>query len=316
MQYQKDREGFNRRDVILNRLHRNLVYKPALQLHRLWLRITRQIPVEGEVTKATMAKIPILLYHQITELNRKVDSGELAVPRARFAQQMDYLRRRRYHCLPLETVVRASMLGEKLPSRTFSITFDDGYRDSYEHAFPVLQRYHCTATIFLVTGRIGSWSNWEGQTGDRLLPLLSWVEIREMHQHGMQFGSHSHTHPFLDSLGYDQAAWEIGTSKQILEEGLGHPIGLFAFPYGRVTPALQRLVERCGYIGACGSTSLPDNRFNLWRVECCASDSLLHFIFKISRWWPWLTWLRKRTRLARSLRWTKDRLRSKVQGGV
>ena len=248
-----------------------------------------------------MNGVPILLYHRINDVSPDRDPLGLAVSPARFIEQMDYLHKRNYHCLSLGDIVEANLSGRRLPRRSVVITFDDGSLDIYEQVFPVFQHYNFTATVFLVADRTGGLTDWEGQAGDYAFPLLSWEEIREMARHGIQFGSHTRTHPRLGSLGAEQATWEICSSKQAIEEGLGGPVEFFAYPYARLTVELQRVVKQCGYLGAWGSTDLPETSFNLWRAELFAHDSLLSFRFKLSDWWRPFVKLKKQTRPVRHL---------------
>ena len=247
-----------------------------------------------------MRSVPILLYHRVDDVPPERDPLGLVVSPAQFAEQMDYLHKNNYHCLPLGTVVKVGMSGKRAPRRTFSITFDDGSKDLYDQALPALRRHGFTATVFLVVVRVGGETDWEGQSGDLAFPLLSWGEIREMERQNIQFGSHSRTHPRLGNADDEQVIWEACSSKQIIEEELGHPIELFAYPYEDFTATTLKLVEQCGYLGACGSSRLPESRFNLWRAEVFAHDSLSSFAFKMSRGWRLLTGFKRQARALRA----------------
>lgn len=190
--------------------------------------------------------IPLLMYHSLD------DSGSpISLAPARFAHQMAWLHARGYRALPLGAVVDLLRRGAPLPPRTVVLTFDDGFRNLYEAAFPLLARYGFAATIFLVADFCGATNGWPGQPAIiPRLPLLDWPQIREMARHGIEFGAHTATHPRLDRLPPAEAEREIVGAKARLEMALGAPITLFAYPYGWSDPPSAALVRRT-YRGAC-----------------------------------------------------------------
>jgi peptidoglycan/xylan/chitin deacetylase (PgdA/CDA1 family) len=247
-------------------------------------------------------KTPVFLYHQIADIGSDKDPYRLSVTPEQFDRQMAYLNLRAYHCLPLATMIKAQLTGDRLTRKTFAITFDDGYRDNFEVAMPILLRYKFTATIFLVADWIGQPTNWEGQSGDKAFPLMNWDEIREMQAQGFHFGSHTRTHPRLDELSPEQVEWELRSSKQILEEGLGRQVELLAYPYEGVNLQVQKIAEQVGYIGACGRPPLEENRFNIWRNQIHTTDTLGSFGYKASRLWHRYINFRYRSPITNALR--------------
>ena len=101
-------------------------------------------------------------------------------------------------------------------SKRFVLTFDDGYQDFYTDAFPLIRQCGFTATVFLATDRIRDTSvRVEGAD------YLTWKEVRELHSEGISFGSHSVTHADLRSLGPEQIDYELGYSKESIEQRIG-----------------------------------------------------------------------------------------------
>jgi peptidoglycan/xylan/chitin deacetylase (PgdA/CDA1 family) len=210
---------------------------------------------------------PILMYHSIDD-----SSSVLSISPALFEWQMRWISERGYRVLPLSQVVENIKTGIGFPNRSISITFDDGYETVFQNAFPILAKYGFSATIFLVAGYIGGVNNWPGQPANiPKWPLASWSQIREMDQYGIEYGSHSTNHPRLDLISIDDARQaEICNSKTIIEQELGHAIGLFAFPYGKYNPLVLAQVESA-YAGACstdlGLAGPSSNPYELERVE-------------------------------------------------
>lgn len=161
---------------------------------------------------------------------------------------MEKLHRNGYATVSLSDSAGLVRERKPFPERSFVLTFDDGYRSVYDEAFPVLAKYGMTATVFLTVGDTGNRG-----LHDRLTPLggrqmLSWVEIREMRDAGIDFGAHTITHPDLTSLDDTTMDYEIKRSKEIIEMNLGVPVSSFAYPYGLYD---ERCVEIAGRNFAC-----------------------------------------------------------------
>lgn len=254
-------------------------------------------------------KTPVFLYHQIADVDPAKDPYRLSVIPEQFDRQMAYLNQRAYHCLPLSAIIKAQMNGERLTRKSFAITFDDGYRDNFEVAMPIMLRYKFTATIFLVADWVGKPTNWEGQSGDKAADLMSWDEIREMQDQGFHFGSHTRTHPRLDQLSPEQVDWELRSSKEMLEDGLGREVEVLAYPYEAVNEQVQQITEKVGYLGACGRPPLEENRFNVWRNQVHTNDTLGSFGYKASRLWHHYVTFRYRSPVTNAMRGVRRQLR-------
>jgi peptidoglycan/xylan/chitin deacetylase (PgdA/CDA1 family) len=226
--------------------------------------------------------IPILMYHQVAEIPRKLDPFGLAVPPAKFDRQMGYLARNAYHCLTLPEAVRNLQKGERAPAKAFVLTFDDGYQDFHSTASPILEKFGFTATVFLVASRMGSRSNWWGQEGVHSGLLLSLTEVRDLAQRGYIMGSHTLSHPFLNLLDDPSAFEEIRNSRVFLQDQLNMQIDFFSYPFSQTDARIEGLVESAGYKAACAGDSGPWSAFHLWRVPCVRNDTTLSFALKVS----------------------------------
>lgn len=189
----------------------------------------------------------ILTYHSISEGN-----SPLEISPALFTEQMEWLKANA-HVAPLADVVRILSGSESFPPRTVALTFDDGFRDFFVAAAPVLLRLRLPATVFLPTSFIGKKNDWPGQPGwVTPQPLMEWPEIRKLAEQGIAFGSHSVTHPDLTKLSPAELASELERSKIEIESHTGQPPEFFCYPYGRLNPAVRAATKQF-YCGACST---------------------------------------------------------------
>lgn len=193
-------------------------------------------------------RTPVLLYHSVDTSGSVISIS----PRA-FRLQMDYLSGHGYRTLSLNDYVRNLKRGTQPPERSVVLTFDDGFKNNYTEALPILSAYGFTCTIFLATDFVGKTCTWERDSSIGGLPMLSWTEIREMEHFGMEFGSHGCSHAHLTQLSQDGIRRELLDSKSIMERELKKPIRFFCHPYGDASELTQQMVRDAGYAGAFGS---------------------------------------------------------------
>ena len=124
---------------------------------------------------------------------------------------------------------------KKPPERSLIITFDDGWKNQYRYAFPILKKYNFPATFFIVVN----------QTGGNL--FMNWQQLKELLNSGMEIGSHTISHPNLKKLTSSQLISEIENSKTILEKKLDCQIEVFAYPYGIFDSKIVETVHKAGY---------------------------------------------------------------------
>jgi peptidoglycan/xylan/chitin deacetylase (PgdA/CDA1 family) len=171
--------------------------------------------------------LPILMYHSVSneaETRARAYYRTLTTPAA-FAEQMKHLAERGYDAVPVSEAVSRLTRGVET-TKFVAITFDDGFSDFHRQAFPVLNRYGFTATMYLPTAYIGTRPlQFKGKD------CLTWSEIRELRKYGIEFGSHTVTHPQLSTLDSGAVAREVADSKHAIEDNLGEHIEGFAYPY-------------------------------------------------------------------------------------
>ncbi len=169
-------------------------------------------------------RVPILMYHYISAPPPGADRyrRDLSVPPDVFRAQMEYLKAQGYQTIALRDLVYALTRGTPLPPKPIVITFDDGYRDNYENAFPVLRELGFTGTFFVLTGPI-----------DQNNPIyMSWDQLREMRAAGMEIGVHSRDHVELRGRSYEYLVWQILGASQAVERQLGFRPEVFSYPSG------------------------------------------------------------------------------------
>jgi len=158
-----------------------------------------------------------------------------------------------------------------LPDKPVILTFDDGFVDFYNSAFPILQEFHFPATIYVVTDYIEGTSKWLKTVGEEDRRMLTWSQLSEVQRAGIECGTHSATHIHLDIAKPEIAHQEISRSKDTLEQKLGSPVHTMAYPYGHYTKTVCQMVIEAGYFAACAvrnaMSHTNDNLFSLARIS-------------------------------------------------
>ncbi|MCP4609840.1 MAG: polysaccharide deacetylase family protein [Planctomycetes bacterium] len=191
-------------------------------------------------------KIPILTYHSID------DSGSvISTSPTKFQSQMKYLHDKHFNIISLNEMVKCISERQTVPPKSVVITFDDGFKNFYSTAYPVLKEYGFTATVFLVPGYCGRNNQWDGQPKEiPVMDLLNWEEIREMADNSIDFGAHTMNHADLSRLLAEQAREEIVKSKHAIQKYLKKDVQLFAYPYGRLTDEVKDIIKN-NFSAAC-----------------------------------------------------------------
>lgn len=227
----------------------------------------------------------ILAYHRVG--GRTTSSIDL--PAAEFARQMACLRER-HTLISMDAV--ASMTtgaGARRSSDLVAVTFDDGTRDLYDHAFPILVKYRIPATVYLTTDYVETQRSFDfgayARSQDRPDPL-SWAQVREMVESGLvAAGAHTHTHQDLTRLAPEGVRREMAESCRLIEDRVGTSPQHFAYPWGRVTPSVRQTVGefvRTAVRGGSGKNPFGAlDLLALWRRPIQQSDVAWVFDLKL-----------------------------------
>ncbi|MCX5704978.1 MAG: polysaccharide deacetylase family protein [Candidatus Omnitrophica bacterium] len=182
--------------------------------------------------------VPILMYHSVNPVSDK-ERNRLIVSPEIFERQMRFLKEHHYNVVSLDSLIPILEEKKKIPPKTVAITFDDGYKDNYIYAFPVLKKYQFSTTIFIIVSEVGRSLN------DR----LDWGQIKEMQDSGLVIiGSHAiGPDPLYKMKTEKELRRQIFDSKKILEEKLGREVLAFSYPEGMFDQHMKELVKGAGY---------------------------------------------------------------------
>jgi GT2 family glycosyltransferase/peptidoglycan/xylan/chitin deacetylase (PgdA/CDA1 family) len=237
----------------------------------------------GETLDSVRRLVPpstaTLVFHSISPPTQRRQRARYLSPR-RFSLFMGWLK-----AAGFESVLPTEWLAGAALAPSVMLTFDDGYDDFYSESFPTLARYGLSATLFVVVDRIGKSNAWDEVMGRRSRRLLSLEQIRELHRHKVQIGSHTLTHSFLTRLPDAELHREVRGSKSKLEDLLGAEVSCFAYPWGDVDARVRGAVARAGYkIGMTTQEGL--NCFHdplcLKRTNVAEVDTLMEFALKLA----------------------------------
>jgi peptidoglycan/xylan/chitin deacetylase (PgdA/CDA1 family) len=210
------------------------------------------------------------MYHYISQPPAGADvyRRDLSVTPERFAEHMRYLHDAGYSTITLDDLLYALAQGRPLPPKPVILTFDDGYADNYENAFPILRENGFVGTFFIMTDLVT-----DGAAG-----YMTWPQIEEMAAAGQRFGSHGRQdHRSLKGRSLDYLVWQALGSKEAIEEHLGYHPRWVAYPSGEYDAQTVAVFRSAGYWGALttsqGMTHSLDDIFELRRIRVRGSHA-------------------------------------------
>ncbi len=205
----------------------------------------------------------VLMYHSVS------DTFMRGMPTGYFKSQMAIIRKE-FSPVSLDRIIDYVKTGVHLPGKAVAITFDDGFRDNYLNAYPILAEYGIPFTVFVTTsfidGKVKSYPERFGSPAGLLVRDIS----RIAQSHLATIGSHAVTHRLVPSLEEKELRLEIAASKRRLEDITDRPVKYFAFPGSSCSLEARKIVEDCGYLGGlCGEArfvSSSDDVYHIPRV--------------------------------------------------
>lgn len=243
-----------------------------------------------QLTPSFNKKLPILMYHLIRD---DLPASDVVISVNNFTKQMEFLRKKGYIPISLSDWSNWVLYDKPLPAKPVALTFDDGFADLYEKAWPVLRSYGFRWSAFVVTGQIGRTNQWNGIEPGKL-PLITKEQMREMNADGALFEAHSQTHPYFLQLEESRLMEEVHGCKEDLRTILGHEPQFFAYPYGQFHARERKCVSEAGYKGACttiqGLNTIRTDLYRLRRINISGKDSMLDFQLKLRYGAGFLSW--------------------------
>ena len=255
-----------------NEFPKQVFYAPEIILPKAPYReVSHSVKPQVFDNHSVTHKLPILAY-------RRISPGGLdAITPQVFEQQLHNLKDHDYYSASWEDWQSAKLAKTPLPGKAVLMTFDGGYLDFFQYAWPVLKRFDFTATVFLVAELIGKTNNWEKAEFEEV-QLMGWPEILQLRDAGIEFGSMSATHQPLTALSPTEIVREGAKSRAILERGLEKSVKCFAYPYGDFDPVVAHLIGATGYTFGVSYelnfSSFDDALLSLPRIQVTVENAL------------------------------------------
>lgn len=213
-------------------------------------------------SKAVVARIPILMYHYIEYVQDPNDKIRISlnIPPSVFEEQIKTLTEAGYNFLTASDLDNIIAGKKKSPKNPILLTFDDGYRDFYTDAYPIIKKYNVKATQYVIVDFL-----------DRPNHMFK-SQVKEIAKDGMvEIGAHTLHHVWLKGADEKAAKSEIVESKKDLEDIINKPVNSFAYPFGAFDDQAINLVKEAGYKDAVttvpGDQESEDNKFFLYRLR-------------------------------------------------
>lgn len=223
------------------------------------------------------ARVPILMYHYVSPLPPNADAirRDLTVSPENFRAQLQYLANASYHPITLGDIYLYFTQAYPLPEKPIVLTFDDGYRDAYEIVFPMLLEYGFTGTFFVLA------SPAHIESPD----YLTWAQMREMAEAGMDIQAHGRDHVDLRGRSNDYLVYQILGIQEAIRYNVGPLPRFFCYPSGQYDANVIAVLKSAGYWGAVttnwGQVHTRDGLFEMTRLRIRGSDTLERFIAKL-----------------------------------
>lgn len=251
-------------------------------------------------------KATILVYHSVSSNIDKSNLPTDSVSSEAFEKQIRFLRERSFKVISLKDLVYYLKEGEEIPEKSVVITFDDGYKNTFSNAYPILEKYKMPATVFLAAGYIGSkglfpWlESFRGSSCFEDLSPMNWEEVIELHNSNIEIGSHTFYHKFLPRINRNEIEEEVLKSQSVIAEKIGTIARSFALPFSfpikhRSWPTFRKVLlealEKGGYTSCCtmlrGHITLKSPPFFLKRIPVVKYDNLKSFRAKLLGCYTW-----------------------------
>lgn len=189
-------------------------------------------------------RVPILIYHSVRPARKETKEQDMFdITPELFEKELQYIRDNGFTTIRMDDLTEAIKGNKELPKKPIAINFDDGWKNQYQYAYPLLQKYGMIATFYIYTNPIAH----------NKPHFISWEMVKEMDKAGHEIGNHSWTHPYLTKITDPKLLdKEVIWSKEVIEEKLGHPIKSIAYPFGYYNARVIAETEKAGFTNGRG----------------------------------------------------------------
>jgi len=232
-------------------------------------------------------EILVLMYHRIDNGVKK----ELGVSVRDFCWHMNYLYKKKFNVISMDEAY--SMISRNaIKGKHIVLTFDDGYKDYYTNAYPILKKYDFPSIVYVCPGYIDTNKRYWWDRDDKRVQLMSWEDICKLNKEGLvNFGSHTMNHCDMDKLSIAEIKNELEMSKKVLEERIGNSIRHFAYPRGIYSKAGEELLKEYYDTGVLISNGRKIDKncnmqhiYILKRIPVLKSDGRYLFVARLKGW--------------------------------
>lgn len=236
----------------------------------------------------------VLMYHRVLWKKPENKPNWHYVTVEMFENHMKWLERLGYTAITLADYYLYQKGELSLPAKPIIITFDDGYRDTFENAIPIMLKYNMRAVIFVLGNRSIREATWDALAKNETCMLMNDDQIRMAESLGFEIGAHSMNHKDLVQVAGSELDHEISWSKFHIEQILGKPVLSFAYPYGRVDERVQLAVLESGFEFACGVYTGPawfgEDHYDIRRIAINNDTGNFNFLLKILTPFEYVEW--------------------------
>ncbi len=231
-------------------------------------------------------EVPVVMYHRVINNSKNEGIYGTYIYENIFRQHMQYLKDNNFDVITFEDLNKIGWRNRFQRNKKYiMITFDDGYVDNYNLAFPILKEFGFKATIFLMGE--STYNEWDVNAGgEKKFELMDKFMIKEMQDYGIEFGAHTFNHPKLNKLSEEEIRHQIVDVKKPLEEKIEKEIITFAYPYGILNDYAKKMAREAGYTFTVstdsGSVCLSDDLYQIRRIAIFPNTNLFSFKRKVA----------------------------------
>ena len=219
--------------------------------------------------------VPVLGYHALLPHDLNTENAELIIDSEEFEAQLKILKKLGYKSLTLDEYYCWQRGKCKKPHRAVLITFDDGYQNNYDYAFPLLKKYNMNAVVFVIG------ENYYGDT--KIFMNKEILEKAKKEYPNIEFASHTYNHHSIDAKEYDEVIEDVQNMKKVIDTDY------LAYPHGQYTEEYKKALKDSGYKMAFtfGSkaghrkSSLSDDPFEIPRLNISNGYPNWKFIMRL-----------------------------------